>query len=454
MAMKSMKYAFCGLGIIISVMLLSGCSRNKVEELKKEKLFSIPIGEGLEEIGIIRDRNGFFSGPRSALFKNGFFYVVDPVNKKILKITTPGDVILVISYGDEPEASDQEILRTKQRRHFHFDEIGQIAVDKENNIFVENRFIEKLPEKEEIDLFNPEGISAGGNNEVYMSRILKFDRLGLYQYSIGKNGRDTDPFYLVYKIDVDEDGNLLVLTTDDEWETWSYYKYDTEGNLIFRSHLKTEEVYNLEDMEETAFFVMDVYPVYDKNQLVFWMSLYSTAHDTKTMKKEEDLWGEEIEIDNPESLKEEESRAIEHAGSDLLYYKLLHVDLATKEIVRSFRWEDDSGPILEPTEEFFGIDGETNEFIWKYIDNSRAIISIYRPNGTLVSRRSFIFEEDGIWTNIRVAVDGSVSAIKIDDKRLQFYRWRSDRLITTTYEKLTLKEFFKDKVQEFKNANR
>jgi len=452
--MKALKPVFSGLVMIILVIFLFSCSSGKVEELKKEKLFSIPIGEDEEEIGVIRDRNGFFSGPRSVLFKNGFFYVVDPVNKKILKITTPGDVILVISYGDKPEASDQEVLRTKQRRQFHFDEIGQIAVDNENNIFVENRFIEQLPEKEEIDLFNPEGMTSGGNNEVYMSRILKFDRLGLYQYSIGKNGRDTDPFYLVYRIDVDEDGNLLVLTTDDEWETWTYYKYDTDGNLIFTSKLKTEEVYSLEDMEETAFFVMDVHPVYDKNQLVFWISLYNTEHDTKTLKKEEDLWGEEIEIDDPEKLKEEESRVIKHTGSDLLYYKLLHVDLATKEIIRSFRWEDDRGAVVEPTEEFFGIDGETNEFIWRYIDNSKAIISIYRPNGTLVSRRSFIFEEDGIWTNIRVAVDGSVSALKIDDKRLQFYRWRSDRLITTASEKVTLKEFFKEKVQEFKNANR
>lgn len=452
--MNAQKPFFTGLGIITIVMSLFGCSSSRVEELKKEKLFSIPIGEDVEEIGVIRDRNGFFSGPSSVLFKNGFFYVVDPVNKKILKITTPGDVILVISYGDEPETSDQDILRTKQRRQYHFDEIGQIAVDNENNIFVEDRFIEKLPEKEEIDLFNPEGVTSGGNNEVYMSRILKFDRLGLYQYSIGKNGRDTDPFSLVYRIDVDEDGNLLVLTTDDEWETWTYYKYDTDGNVLFTSTLKTEDVYNLEDMEEAAFFVMDVQPVYDKNQLVFWISLYTTEHDTKTLKKEEDLWGEEIEIDDPEKLKEEESRVTEYTGSDLQYYKLLHIDLATKEITRTFKWENDNRAIVEPTEEFFGIDGDTNGFIWKYIDNSRAIISIYRPNGTLVSRRSFIFEDDGIWTNIRVAVDGSISAIKIDDKRLQFYRWRSDRLITTTSEKVTLKEFFKDKIQEFKNANR
>jgi len=53
-----------------------------------------------------------------------------------------------------------------------------------------------------------------------------------------------------------------------------------------------------------------------------------------------------------------------------------------------------------------------------------------------------------------VAIDGSVSALKIDNELLHFYRWRSDKLIMNKREKVTLKEFFKDKIQEFKNANR
>ena len=115
---------------------------------------------------------------------------------------------------------------------------------------------------------------------------------------------------------------------------------------------------------------------------------------------------------------------------------------------------NDLGNILDTTEEFFGIDGESNGFLWKYINSTKAIITIFRPNGSLLTRRSFIFEDDGIWTNYQVAVDGSVSAIKIGSRNIHFYRWRSDKLISQKQEKVTLKEFIRDKIQEFKNANR
>ena len=81
------------------LVLIFGCSNQKVEELKKERSFTIPIGVGEEEIGVIREQNGIFRSPGALIFKNGFFYVVDSVNQKILKITKPGDVILVISRG-------------------------------------------------------------------------------------------------------------------------------------------------------------------------------------------------------------------------------------------------------------------------------------------------------------------------------------------------------------------
>ena len=110
---------------------------------------------------------------------------------------------------------------------------------------------------------------------------------------------------------------------------------------------------------------------------------------------------------------------------------------------------------LGSTTEFFGIDGETNGFLWKYVNGTKSIITVFRPNGSIIARRSFIFEDDGIWTNVHVDEDGSISALKIDRDYVHFYRWRSDKLISGGRdEKLTLKEFVSDKVEAFKNANR
>jgi len=440
------------LGILL---FLVGCAKGKVEELKKEELFIFPIGIEEEEIGVIRQTNGELTGPSTVLFKNGFFYVVDQVNNKLLKITTQGDVILVLAHGAEEYDKQEDLLRTKQRKYYPFAHIGQIAVDNENNIYIEEKVVEIMPEKEEIDLFISSDSYEEEGNERYVSRILKFDRLGNFLFSIGENGRGTVPFFYVYKIDVDIDGNLIVFMADEGWEQWTFCKYDNEGSLQEKKSIHIQDVFNVKDMEESAYFVMDVLPDSKSQYLIYWVSLYTTSYDTKELKKEEDLWGEEIEIKDADLLKEKEPRKEEKkTGRDLLYYKLLYYNLETSEIDRSFKWENELGGTVHSTEEFFGMDGESNSFLWEYVNATKAIISIFRSNGSLLTRRSFVFEEDGLWTNVQVAFDGSVCAVKIGERDLSFYRWRSDKLIHSKREKVTLKEFFLDKVQEFKNANR
>ncbi len=437
------------------ILVFYGCSKGRVEELKKEKLFAISIGDDEEEIGVVKEPNGQFIGPSNVLFRNGFFYVVDTVNAKILKITTPGDVILVLARGYEQNDQEDDILRTKQRKYYPFNTIGQIAIDNENNIYIEEKTIEKLPEKDEIDLFITDSSYEEESDEIYKSHILKFDRLGNYLFRIGEDGKGSDPFYYVYKMEVDAHGNLIIITADENWKSWVYHKFDRDGNMIFKSKLHVDDVFTVEDMEDTAFFIMDVLPVCSSSDLIYWISVYNTSYDTKEIRKEEDLWGEEIEIDDLDSLKEQMEETEKKAnGRDLLYYKLLYYNLETNEIDKSYKWENRLVDQVASTEELFGIDGQTNSFFWKYINNTKAIISIYRPNGSLITRRGFVFENEGLWTNVQVAIDGSVCALKIDDKKLHFYRWRSDKLINNKGEKVTIREFIKDKIQEFKNANR
>jgi hypothetical protein len=452
---KKSVVALAVLSGLLLLILPDGCGRKKVEELKKDELFSIPIGTGEEQIGVIKQTNGELVGPSSVLFRNGFFYVVDPLNNKVLKITTPGDIILVLSQGYEEKNDTDELLRTKQRRFYPFSQIGNIAVDNENNIYLEEKLLEKEPQKDEVDLFISTDSRMEGNGERYVSRILKFDRLGNYLFSIGKNGPETEPFYYLYQMNVDRNGNLTVLTADQNWEEWIDYEFDHDGRFLSKRSVGYSEVFDGKDMDERSFFIMDVFPEYSSTHLVYWVSLYTTAFDTKEMRKEEDLWAEEIEIKDPNALKEREQRQEEKkTGRDLLYYKLLYYNLKTGEIEKTFRWENELGEDTQSTEEFFGMDGESDSFLWKYTDPTRAIISIYDANGTFVARRSFVFEDDGIWNNVQVAVDGSIYGVKISERSLSFYRWRSDDLIHSKREKVTLKEFVREKIQGFRNANR
>ena len=439
------------------LLLFFGCGKARITELKKERLFSVPIGEKEEQVGVVREKNGRFHGPSILIFKNGFFYLVDSVNQKILKITTPGDIILTISKGRMESSQDENILRTKQRTLYDFSQIGLIAVDNENCLWVEDKFLEAVPETEEIDLFSDVDTFDEGTGELYKSYILKFDRLGRFVFRLGKDGINTEPFYYIYKMAVDRDGNLTVLTADDEWQRWTVFRFDVDGNPINSCELESEQIAGvIEEGDGQELFIMDLYPVCNENLLLFWVSLYETRWDTKELKKEEDLWGEEIEIEDLESVPlEEEEKKQQGYERDLLFYKLFYFDLHEKAIERTYAWENKLANQASPTSEFFGIDAESNGFLWKYISNTKSVITIFRPNGSIVARRSFIFEDDGVWTNTHVDEDGSVSALKIDRAFVHFYRWRSDRLIMPGGdEKFTLLKFFKGKIEGFKNANR
>ncbi len=449
------------------LLIIYGCGKNRIAELKKEKLFSIPIGNAEEQIGVRKSQNGEFHGPGAVLFRNGFFFIVDSVNQKIMKVTTPGDVILVISKGDDNAGRDTgTILRTKERKNYNFDTIGQIAVDNENNLYVQNIFIQKEKKQSVIDIIS---LDENGNEEgaeyteSFMSYIVKFDRLGNYQYRIGKKGIDSKPFFYIYKITTDINGDLIVLTADEAWENWTYYIFDMEGSLIKQYTINKEEILGSNTPVDRVSFVMDVCPEVNEKKVVYWVSQYETANDTKSLKKAEDTWGEEIEIENFDASSSGDASSSKDAGkspnqavkkrmNDLLFYKLVRFDIASDDIISSYTWE--TGLNTDTTSEFLGIDGKSDGFLWKYIDKNKSVVTIVRPDGTIIAKRRFSFEDDGLWTNIRVAVDGSVYAVKLDDKNAYFYRWRSDELLNRKKEKISVREFILQKIEGFKNANR
>jgi hypothetical protein len=440
------------LTLLLFLVIPPGCGK-RIVELKKEKLFSVPIGSGAEEIGVVNENQGNFVGPRQVLFRNGFFYVIDEVNQKIMKITTPGDIILILADGTGETEPGDSVLKTKERKQYDFNHIGRITVDSENSIYVEDRSLVSKSADSSIDIIGFGEEEGGGDEGTMQSHVLKFDRLGNYLYSIGRQGRGGEAFNYIFNMEIDSESHLVVLTTDENWENWTYYVYDRTGNLLYTTSLTMEDFLDSPSDETQTSLVLDIVPTVDPYDVVCWTSEYDTTHDTKEGEKKEDVWSEEIEMENNGSFKTDQGSARDYV-QDLLYYKLLYVDVKTGDLLGTHVWETRPLESTDTTEEFIGIDGKMNGFLWKYVDNTRSIVTIFRPDGSMVAKRSFVFEDNGIWTNLNVSVDGTVTSVKIDNKRVQFYRWRSDKLFGNTKEKQSLWEFIRGKIEEFKNANR
>lgn len=451
-------YLLIFLVFILIFFSIFGCARNRIHELEKEELFRLPIGTEDNSVGVRKTGSGMVMFPNQIVYKNGFFYMVDRVNSRIMKVTSRGDVIMILSKpkkGEPVEVESEDVIRTKHRNYYDFDTIGSIAVDNENNIYIENKFLKKVKRKKnDVELL---GLEEQYEEEIYFSYILKFDRLGYFQYALGMGGKDTDPFFYIYKITTNNDGNLVAITTDEEEKNWNYYEFTGSGKLVYKKSIVIDDIFNLRDIENATYFVMDVYPSLKDRKLIFWISLYDTSHDTKEIKKEEAFWGEEIEIENIEEYQKKQQKESKNHPRDLLYYKLLYYDMNTGKVVSTYKWEERKEmkeQNISSTEELLGFDRYLNGYLWKYAGNNSAIITIFKPNGENITRRRFSFDEDGLWANISVDPDGSISATKVTSRDVCFYIWRTEKLIHVPSEKKGFIELIKEKIRELINANR
>jgi len=158
------------LAFTIALLFLS-CMNN---EFSPKKSFKLDIGFKENEIGLIFNNESLTQNNINIFYRSGFYYISDPRNKKILKITENGFNVLIIynpsnnphfkqtnsvSYDQDKNEND-EIVYVKNYKEYPLILPGLITVDIDKNIYV----IDSL-----LTLSNTE------NGFMQKSTILKFD---------------------------------------------------------------------------------------------------------------------------------------------------------------------------------------------------------------------------------------------------------------------------------------
>ncbi|MBR2317706.1 MAG: hypothetical protein IKA37_06995 [Spirochaetales bacterium] len=138
--------------ICLSILCLIGCNVREKKNTQVKKIFSFPIGYDKEELGLLPEK----SVSEAALdfcYNNGFFYISDKINNKILKVTETGVVVLIIynqsNYPhlvpnssdalDVDSTSDENYEYLKLYSSYSLEQPGAITADIEKNIYVVNR---------------------------------------------------------------------------------------------------------------------------------------------------------------------------------------------------------------------------------------------------------------------------------------------------------------------------
>lgn len=261
--------------ILISLLslCLTGCFN--VREKKNthiKHIFTFPIGYDKEELGFLPEK-GASEAALDFCYNNGFFYISDKINNKILKITETGVIILTI-YNQEnyphlvPNSSDADIdvdsdsnenyKYLKLYSSYPLEQPRAIAADIEKNIYIVNR--EPLHKK------------YGKQNLIEDEFILKFDSHGKLMYKIGKNGNSSllgeniEPFNYVNKVVTDINNNLIAI--EGYSEDLKIFKYSKDGKLLYQTVLSKNKLPLSKNELNNIILLIDAVPSYLENEIL------------------------------------------------------------------------------------------------------------------------------------------------------------------------------------------
>lgn len=213
--------------LFIFLALFSSCSKQSASGIDRVKLFTLSYGRFEDQIDLFQLSSGQ-TGPDSQLFmKDGMFYVVNSGAKKILQLTSFGD-LLAVYYNPEtnPPPSFTALsletpgATTRKAVAYPFNHPVFITVDNQKRLFV----VDEVPqERQEFD-----------NDEQVLLRnvVLRFDSDGDFVDYLGQEGPGGTPFPPVSGI-YSTERNELVVVTKSQTGTKVFW-YNPEGNLLFR----------------------------------------------------------------------------------------------------------------------------------------------------------------------------------------------------------------------------
>lgn len=256
--------------ICLSILCLIGCNVREKKNTQVKKIFSFPIGYDKEELGLLPEK----SVSEAALdfcYNNGFFYISDKINNKILKVTETGVVVLIIynqsNYPhlvpnssdalDVDSTSDENYEYLKLYSSYSLEQPGAITADIEKNIYVVNR--------------EPMHKKYGEQNQIEDEFILKFDSRGRLIYKIGKNGSsksvaEVEPFNYISKVSTDINNNLIVM--EGYSEDLKIYKYSKDGELLYQTLLSKNKLPLSKNELNGVILLIDVIPGYSEDEIL------------------------------------------------------------------------------------------------------------------------------------------------------------------------------------------
>jgi len=381
--------------------------------LLTEELFTIPLGKMEDQFDFFINNKAPFVGTNRHYLDGKLFYIVNGNAAKVMQYSPFGYLMLLIYNSqlntppillkkDDP-TKDKKISNRKAVE-YPFNELGAIAVDKQKNIYIQDR----IPEDQYIE----------ENGVIYTNIIKIFLQNGDVKktkegndFFIGREGVGGSPFAYIENIYITSNNELVVVTRTSN--VWYIFWFDALYNLLYEVEIdllhipvpiNTDYIPSLEK----------IIPDYHNHMLYVMVSYSRRVIDelTNTVAKVKNIESRIFKLDLINEVYDENSIIVpnDELREEQLFEEKKELDISLYE--------------------FLGVSESGYFFFAKMKDATTYFLEILNPQGKIIKKSKFqIDDTDLMFIYFNISREGILSALIGETSQIRIVWWRSDKII-------------------------
>jgi len=257
------------------------CSNEPVTRLEREKLFELSYGHFEDEIDLFQlDTDN--AGPDTQIFmKDGMFYIANSGSKKVLQLTSFGDLLSVFynaetnpvpSFAEKDEAGTNGTpvgTSTRKAVAYPFNHPVYLCVDSLKKLYI-------------VDHLPPERVEYDNDNQVVLQDVvLRFNPEGRFLDYLGQEGPGGTPFPPITGIYNNSKNETIVVSKTQT--SFNVFWFNENGTLLFRIPVSFKNLPSPYDKTKTSLASLEkIIPDPDSRKMYFKIDYYVEVIDKDT----------------------------------------------------------------------------------------------------------------------------------------------------------------------------
>ena len=345
----------------IIMLFLIACGHWKVSAYNPSRMCLLENGTEPGKVQLKFGDDGIFDLTFGIKVFGNRVYVTDNSLKRIQVLERDGTPELII--GQKPQVQDKS--GDVKYAPFSFSVLGNLSADSDGNIYVQNRLIAGEGKRFSDDLdFSP-------------SFVLKFDREGTLQYTLGKQGMPNMPFDFIEHMEVDRQDRLFVVSR--KFNTWNVSRFQEKKPAL-----------------STNFSNVD----------------FNETEEDKTYNGR---------IEGVKILREGEHLLLSVAyyqGLRFKYRKIFNYSIKDEKIVRTII------NIPDPKNELFAVMEDMNLYLWN-IEERRTRFVVTSFDGNIINNVMLNFDDKRyFFQDILIDESGAFYSYRVNRNNVEILEWK------------------------------